>query len=55
MLNLDITSNGKLAQITGDQNEFSHMREFFSIPNNSFSKNKKYFQPRKYAITPSGK
>jgi superfamily II DNA or RNA helicase len=55
MINLELNANKKQGQILGDQIEFSHLREYFSIPYQSFSRNKKFIPQRKYAITQSGK
>jgi len=56
MVTLELTQNKKQAQIqTTDHNVFSLIRENFSIPFKSFSKNKRFAPQRKYAITPSGK
>ena len=56
MINLELAKNKKQAQIlTSDQNIFSLIRENFSIPFKSFSRNKRFAPQRKYAITPSGK
>lgn len=56
MITIKLTQNKKQAQLLSTDNDnFSLIRENFSIPFKSFSKNKKFFPQRKYAITPSGK
>lgn len=56
MITLELSQNKKQAQIkTSDSNLFLLIREKFSIPFKSFSKNKRFAPQRKYAITPSGK
>lgn len=56
MVILELAQNKKQAQIqTSDNDIFLLIRENFSIPFKSFSKNKRFAPQRKYAITPSGK
>jgi superfamily II DNA or RNA helicase len=56
MVSLELSQNKKQAQILSSDNSiFLLIRENFSIPFKSFSKNRRFIPQRKYAITPSGK
>lgn len=56
MIYLELSQNKNQAQIkTSEFDVFSRIRENFSIPFKSFSRNKRFSPQRKYAITPSGK
>jgi superfamily II DNA or RNA helicase len=56
MISLKLTQNKKQIQLLSTNNNlFLLIREHFSIPYKSFSRNKKFFPQRKYTITPSGK
>jgi superfamily II DNA or RNA helicase len=56
MVILELSQNKKQAQIqTSDFDVFNLIRENFSIPFKSYSKNKRFAPQRKYSITQSGK
>ena len=55
MINFELTSNGKQAQIVCDPSTLAVIRERFSIPNPAHRRNARFVASRIYSITPSGR